>query len=77
MGWGRGIDAQGREVGYLVPDICHADGCNEPIDRGLAYRCGEVGNVRDPDHGWGGFFCPDHMGFEFCLDCTADDDEDE
>lgn len=32
-------EIDGMERGYGVDDTCTADGCAEPIDRGLAYLC--------------------------------------
>lgn len=36
--------------GYAVADVCHAEGCDEKIDRGLSYLC----------YGCGGYFCGEH-----------------
>lgn len=41
MSWAIGYDENWkRDVGYGVPAICDHPGCNEKIDRGLAFVCG-------------------------------------
>lgn len=55
MGWGHGI-IDGKEVGYGVEAVCEHSGCDEAIDRGLAYRCGST-----PDEGCNGYFCESHL----------------
>lgn len=66
MGWGSGI-VRGREVGYLIPDICNAPNCEVPINRGLAYACGgHYGVFGGPDGeqpGCGDYFCYEHLLF--------------
>lgn len=57
MGWAYGIDENGREVGYGVTAVCDQDGCDAVIDRGLAYRCGAIGE----DEGCGFHFCGEHL----------------
>jgi hypothetical protein len=84
MGWAHGV-IDGRQVGYAVEAACDADGCDEKIDRGLAFRCGS-----QPDVGCNGYFCGRHLstvvgrdGFwcDACLDaptcpeCGGDLDE--
>jgi hypothetical protein len=32
-------EREGMERGYSVPDVCHAEGCEAAIDRGLYYLC--------------------------------------
>ncbi len=55
MSWAIGFDEQwNRDIGYGVPCLCDFPGCNEEIDRGLAYVCGG-----EP---YGGMFC----GLFFC-----------
>lgn len=67
MGWANcGTDSKGRPIGYAHEGTCDASGCNAPIDRGLAYACGEM-------HGEGhidtdstpvtceGYFCTAHQ----------------
>jgi hypothetical protein len=47
------------EAGYAVDTVCEQDGCEEQIDRGLAYLCGETpGGDED---GCGGYFCGQHL----------------
>ena len=48
------------EAGYAVEDVCHQDGCNEQIDRGLAFLCGD--QPGEPcEIGCGRWFCADHL----------------
>lgn len=43
MGWGNcGQDSQGRQIGYYHSATCDHPGCEEKIDRGLSYVCGEM-----------------------------------
>jgi hypothetical protein len=59
MGWEIGYDSTWkRDIGYGVPAICDQPGCNEKIDRGLAFVCG--GEPYGGDHGCGLFFCSKH-----------------
>lgn len=59
MGWAHGTTTDGREVGYAVEATCEADGCDEPIDRGLAYACG---GWHDPTpYSCGHHFCAAHL----------------
>src|SRR5690606_23075125 len=42
MGWAVGYDSNwNRDIGYGVPTTCDHPGCNEKIDRGLSYVCGD------------------------------------
>lgn len=47
-------------AGYAVEDVCHAEGCTEEIDRGLAHLCGNTPGV-DDDTGCGWWFCDAHL----------------
>lgn len=73
MGWSIGYDSNWkRDIGYGVPAICDHPGCNEEIDRGLAYVCG--GDVMGGEHGCGLFFCGQHRLYhekrgEVCAAC--------
>lgn len=65
MGWGSGTNKQGRSVGYNIAATCDEDGCDEQIDRGLAFVCG---GMHDGDeHGCGGYFCHErgHLACHF------------
>lgn len=43
MGWGDcGDDSQGRPIGYNFSAVCDHPECDEKIDRGLAYVCGDM-----------------------------------
>jgi hypothetical protein len=76
MGWAVG-EHEGRWVGYGVPAICDQPTCSEGIDRGLAYRCGDL-----TDAGCSRFFCEDHLlgfveddeggGVSVCERCSND-----
>lgn len=48
------------EAGYGVEDVCNLDGCEEKIDRGLAFLCGEQPG-RKGEHGCGRWFCGEHL----------------
>jgi hypothetical protein len=61
MGWGYGINGEGREVGYTVESICDQDGCEKQIHRGLAYVCGAMHD--GGEHGCGEYFCYDHLTY--------------
>ncbi len=66
MGYAHYVLADGREAGYGVPDVCNVDGCDEKIDRGLAYLCGEVGD--GGEHGCGRYFCYAHLSYVVARD---------
>lgn len=74
MGWSIGFDStNNRDIGYGVPAYCDHPGCNNEIDRGMAYRCGLGEN---DDKGCGLFFCAEHLlivsefrGVQLCLRC--------
>jgi hypothetical protein len=68
MGWAVGSH-EGRDIGYGVPAICDQPGCEEKIDRGLGYVCGQPW---DGDEGCGLFFCMEHGGGSFCERCDTD-----
>lgn len=80
MGWSIGYDNDWqRDIGYGVPAYCDHPGCNEKIDRGLAYVCG--GEPWGQPHGCGLYFCSKHLWYkrvesgEFvqaCARCKAD-----
>ena len=80
MGWaGPMPNAEGRMVGYAVPAVCDLDGCEEKIDRGLAYVCG--GMHDGGEFGCGKYFCPTHMFMgvalpeQMCEQCATRYDE--
>lgn len=69
MGYGYYTLVDGREAGYNVTATCDEPGCNEEIDRGLYYLCGE--NPLSPDPGCGGYFCGKHLyGDNKCERCS-------
>lgn len=59
----------GRDCGYGVPAICDQPGCNESIDRGMAYCCGEA---PDSEIGCHLYFCDKHLMY---VDYKEDDGE--
>ncbi len=59
MGWALYGTPMG-DAGYAVEDVCHADGCDERIDRGLSYLCGDTPG-RDSESGCGRWFCAEHL----------------
>ena len=60
MGWEVGYDHQWqRDIGYGVPALCDHPACQESINRGLSYVCGQ--DVYGGEHGCGLFFCGDHL----------------
>lgn len=63
MGWAYGRDGSrpfgDQEVGYGVPATCEHPGCNEEIDRGLAYACGE--QPYEGENYCNKFFCYSHL----------------
>lgn len=69
MGWARGTDALGREVGYAVEAVCDEPECSTMIYRHVESYCGGLSN----DHGQGCAlnFCEAHLDFEY-----AEPDED-
>lgn len=74
MGWSYGVLSDGREVGYAVPATCEARGCDEKINRGLAYLCGSM-HGQDDGLGCGHYFCDEHLlvgtaaGNSMCEPC--------
>lgn len=57
MGWAYGF-VNGRDVGYGVPAVCDKPDCDEKIDRGLAYLCGDM---HGDEFGCGLYFCSRHL----------------
>ncbi|WP_336633629.1 MULTISPECIES: hypothetical protein [unclassified Microbacterium] len=46
-----------RWAGYGVPAVCDHPDCAEAVDRGLGYRCGDIGG----EAGCGLSFCSGHL----------------
>lgn len=78
MGWANcGEDSKGRPIGYAHAATCDHDGCDEQINRGLAFACG--GMHGEFDAACDGYFCEKHRigGVEMsdgevttlCLSC--------
>lgn len=49
------------EAGYAVETVCEEEGCEEQIDRGLAYLCGAMPG--GDEYGCGGYYCSAHLYF--------------
>jgi hypothetical protein len=65
MGWAIGYDTTwNRDVGYGVPAWCDHPKCNEKIDRGLAYVCGN--QPYGGETGCGLYFCGQHLRMGRC-----------
>lgn len=65
MGYAHGQNNNGREIGYGVTATCDFPGCEQEIDRGLAYCCGETDGTQnagmEDEPYCGGFFCGEHL----------------
>lgn len=79
MGWANcGTDKRGRPIGYAHVATCDFEGCDEVIDRGLAFACGGMhGEVDKGDAGafCDGYFCHDHLYTHGCPTGATDDDD--
>lgn len=62
MGYGFYEIDNGRFGGYMVLATCDKFGCENEIDRGLGYLCGESPGEFSGDGGCGRYFCGDHLG---------------
>ena len=71
MGWGYGIDRNGREVGYRINAVCDWPGCTRTIDRGLGYACG--GEHNEGEVGCAGYYCGQHRNGSRLLRCVSGD----
>jgi hypothetical protein len=74
MGWARGVNYKGREVGYATRTTCEEPNCEEKINCGLAYCCGDLEGAMG-EHGCGGYFCYAHLFYgewegQRCLACA-------
>ena len=79
MGWADcGFDSKGRPIGYAHQATCDHEGCEEKIDRGLAYACG--GEHMGGDSYCEDYFCSEHLLFgderQLCLGCKLDESVD-
>lgn len=59
MGYAIGTGSGGRDIGYGVPATCDHPDCDEKIDRGMSYACGEFVS----DFGCGLYFCFKHLSY--------------
>jgi hypothetical protein len=70
MGWSIGWDRNWqRDIGYGVPAYCDHPKCDEEIDRGLSYVCGN--EPYGGERGCGLYFCSKHGGGRLCQRCLA------
>jgi hypothetical protein len=80
MSWSIGYDNKWkRDIGYGVPAFCDHPGCNNEINRGLAYVCGAE-QPYGGENGCGLYFCVKHQfyhlfrngnGGMFCKRCIS------
>jgi hypothetical protein len=71
MGWAVGFDEHWqRDIGYGVPAYCDQPGCDEEIDRGLAYVCCDE-QPYGGERGCGLYFCSKHLNPR-CARCDDD-----
>jgi hypothetical protein len=69
MSWAIGFDTRWqRWIGYGVPAYCDHPDCNEVIDRGLSYVCGNE-EPYGGDLGCGLYFCGKHGAGGLCDQC--------
>ena len=72
MSWSLGFDTDwNRDIGYGVPAYCDHPECNEEIDRGLGYVCGE--KPYGGEDGCGLYFCSKHQvgAHQNCERCAG------
>lgn len=76
MGYARGLNAKGREVGYAVEGICDFPECTTVIYLGIEGLCGGTDgwdHINEPDKDYcGGFFCGTHLEHDVCLNCLRE-----
>ena len=53
-----GTDSNGRDIGYGIRATCDHPGCEEEIDRGMAYVCGHFHG--DDEYSCEKYFCEEH-----------------
>lgn len=75
MGWATcGKDDLGRDIGYAIEAICDLPSCDEKIDRGLYYCCGDMHG--GGEYGCGRYFCGEHIYFggpeSLCAACLEE-----
>ncbi len=62
MGYSLGQNYAGRDIGYGVPALCDAPGCNVEIDRGMDWQCDRT--TISCAH----FFCSKHRHTHSCRE---------
>lgn len=63
MGYGYYTVDLGRPAGYMVLATCDKRGCENEIDRGLGYLCGNDPGQFGGGPGCGRYYCEDHGGW--------------
>lgn len=68
MGYASYTLPDGRAAGYGIEAKCDKDGCDEEIDRGLGYLCGEQpdGWRDSEEYGCGNYYCGPHQRDHDC-----------
>jgi hypothetical protein len=76
MGYAHYVLPDGREAGYGVDATCDRDDCEEEIDRGLGFLCGNNpdGWRDDTEPGCGRYFCDRHTYDHDCPHPEGDDE---
>jgi hypothetical protein len=70
MGWANcGTDSEDRPIGYAFDAVCDQTGCDNRIDRGLAYACGDMHG--DLEYACEKYFCEEHLQGFIVVDCIA------
>lgn len=64
MSYGRYTLKDGREAGYAVTATCDQDGCDEQINRGFDFLCGDMPG--DGVTGCGNYYCNVHSWLHDC-----------
>lgn len=73
MGWADcGVDRRGRPIGYAFEATCDEEGCEEEIDRGLAFACG--GMHGEDTYSCERYFCSAHLFLVFPEDFGLDEE---
>ena len=77
MGWADcGTDSNGRHIGYAFEATCDYEGCEEKIDRGLSFVCGDMHG--EDEVSCEKYFCGEHRKnyiehcgkeFQICDSC--------
>lgn len=64
MGYAFYFNEDGRPAGYGVMATCDKRGCDNRIDRGLGYLCGDDPHgIYSDEPGCGRYYCPEHLSW--------------